>query len=722
MSNIQNQICQFQNCQRIANYRKLKIGNCHLKNTEYQFCGYHKPRNAINKKFPYNSIFDKINIELKYYNHQNEHIVHEYNDHIHELLKNHKFKFPIKITAFTENLVYDIEHNLPIDVDVSNITNYKKYFDKDVATKIDILNIILEFQKYYNEKKIEMLYIHIDKEHDTHDIIKEFRKYYEEKNVDDFIKKFNSDYKDKKVKIDNIFNLLIDFNEYYKKQKVNKKKIFTDFKDYYNQKKLEMFIDENDYDELLIQFDELDYKVKDELSKKIKFEEKYNRDIYLELCELIGYQIDKVTKSFEILNENDIEAALTNIRKNINENFEKLSKNSRDQFLCFKKLEINIFKYQALKKHIGSYIELPKSLQRQGLINIKNTDNYCFIWSYIRYINPLNKNPNRITKKDDELFNNIYEKLKYFEFPLKINKNNIEKIENILKINICILSADKNNNVLPMFASENNHKNDLNLFYYKNHICLIKDLNKYLHRNNKNINKTYFCARCLNSFISEENLNNHKNLCLKYNKKSEKLILPKEKSILKFEKIEHMIKTPFTIYYDIETYNQYLKRTKQFKKIENTTHEKLLKPYLIGYILKCNYDEEFSKKCQVFIGDECVEKMILNLIFTERLYIWKIIKENFNKPIEWNPDLTKFDINTCHLCNKKIKNKPVKNHCHFTSKMLGYAHNKCNLRYKFKKDNVNDDYLINVFAHNSQNFDQSFLIRALQNLDNKIQF
>ena len=54
--------------------------------------------------------------------------------------------------------------------------------------------------------------------------------------------------------------------------------------------------------------------------------------------------------------------------------------------------------------------------------------------------------------------------------------------------------------------------------------------------------------------------------------------------------------------------------------------------------------------------------------------------------------------------------------------MLGYAHNKCNLKYKFKKDNVNDDYLINVFAHNSQNFDQSFLIRALQNSDNKIPF
>ena len=135
MDNIENSICQFQNCQRIANYRKLKVGNCHLKNTEYEFCGYLRPINSINKKFPHKSIFDKINIELKYYNHQNEHIIHEYNDHIHKLLKNHKFKFPVKITAFTENLVYDIDYNLPIDVNVSNITNYKNYFDKDIVTK-----------------------------------------------------------------------------------------------------------------------------------------------------------------------------------------------------------------------------------------------------------------------------------------------------------------------------------------------------------------------------------------------------------------------------------------------------------------------------------------------------------------------------------------------------------------------------------------------------------
>ena len=230
MSNIENPICQFENCNRLAKYRKLKVGNCHLKNTEYEFCGYHRPINSISKNFPYKSIFDKINIELKYYNHQNENIIHEYNDYIHKLLKNHKFGFPIKITAFTENLVYDTDYILPIDVNINNITNYKKYFDKDVVTQIDIFNVIRKFQKYYNDKKIEMLYI--DKEHDTYDIIREFRNYYEEKIVYDIINDYSKD--KKSLKLDNISNLLVDFNRYFNKQ--NKKIKSSNFKDYYNKK------------------------------------------------------------------------------------------------------------------------------------------------------------------------------------------------------------------------------------------------------------------------------------------------------------------------------------------------------------------------------------------------------------------------------------------------------------------------------------------------------
>ena len=39
-------------------------------------------------------------------------------------------------------------------------------------------------------------------------------------------------------------------------------------------------------------------------------------------------------------------------------------------------------------------------------------------------------------------------------------------------------------------------------------------------------------------------------------------------------------------------------------------------------------------------------------IYYERPYINKIIDENFNKPIEHNPDLSKFNIIYAILCNE----------------------------------------------------------------------
>ena len=62
--------------------------------------------------------------------------------------------------------------------------------------------------------------------------------------------------------------------------------------------------------------------------------------------------------------------------------------------------------------------------------------------------------------------------------------------------------------------------------------------------------------------LTQENLDKHKYLCVKYNKRLEKIILPKEGEKLKFKKINHMIKSPFTIYFDIETYSKYLKKNK----------------------------------------------------------------------------------------------------------------------------------------------------------------
>ena len=113
--------CKFENCNREATYRKLNVGNCHLKDTKYEYCSYHRLKNSINKRFPYKSIFNKVNIPLHYFNQTNENILNDYHDYIYKTLKNNKFKFPIKITIYKENLLYDpFNSNMLNEINVEN--------------------------------------------------------------------------------------------------------------------------------------------------------------------------------------------------------------------------------------------------------------------------------------------------------------------------------------------------------------------------------------------------------------------------------------------------------------------------------------------------------------------------------------------------------------------------------------------------------------------------
>ena len=61
---------------------------------------------------------------------------------------------------------------------------------------------------------------------------------------------------------------------------------------------------------------------------------------------------------------------------------------------------INIFTYRPLAGR--SYISLPVNLKnsREGLINIKNKNQKCFLWCHVRHISPSKEHLERIRKID----------------------------------------------------------------------------------------------------------------------------------------------------------------------------------------------------------------------------------------------------------------------------------------------------------------------------------
>ena len=102
----------------------------------------------------------------------------------------------------------------------------------------------------------------------------------------------------------------------------------------------------------------------------------------------------------QIINESDIDdvfqSIYTTIITNIQKSFGKVSGSIIDLVIDH---TISISKYNPL---VGSsYIKSPKESDhpRKSLINIQNTDdNECFKWRLVRYLNPANHHPARITK------------------------------------------------------------------------------------------------------------------------------------------------------------------------------------------------------------------------------------------------------------------------------------------------------------------------------------
>ena len=62
----------------------------------------------------------------------------------------------------------------------------------------------------------------------------------------------------------------------------------------------------------------------------------------------------------------------------------------------------------------------------------------------------------------------------------------------------------------------------------------------------------------------------------------------------------------------------------------------------------------------------------------------------------------------CDICRKRFTkdNKKVTDHCYYTGKCRGAAHNICNLRYKIPKKNP-------IVFHNGSTYDYHFIIKGL---------
>ena len=247
-----------------------------------------------------------------------------------------------------------------------------------------------------------------------------------------------------------------------------------------------------------------------------------------------------------VLNHDQTDNVVKTMTEKFTNNIQRYQREGSNwQFQRILNVYINTHKYNPLKG--SSYVPLPPTLANtKAVVNIKNNDNKCFMWSVLAQLHPDYENPNRVSKYkcfNDELnFINI-------EFPVKIKDITLFEKQN--NISISCFGYDKE--VYPLYVSQEQDERHVDLLYYEGHYCLIRDFNRLMYSYNKHNEKKHFCRYCLHAYSKKELLVNHISDCYAING-TQKVSLPDEDhKILKFTNYDKQLKVPFVIYADFES-------------------------------------------------------------------------------------------------------------------------------------------------------------------------
>ena len=426
------------------------------------------------------------------------------------------------------------------------------------------------------------------------------------------------------------------------------------------------------------------------------------------------------SKGLKLVLEGTDESELYNeMADEIEEEMQKVqnAEGSGWNFLNVIKLVIHTTRWEPL--YGSSYIPLdPYLANKKAIINMQNEDDKCFMWSVLRALYPKDTNPQRIDNDLKSKQNSI--NMKGICYPVSLR--DINRFEHLNpNISISVVGYNKIDLVHPIKISQCTGcdydivllllkeavKGENGKIEEKTHYTLVKNMSALIaSQKNNHKGSRHICLNCFNSFNSPETLKKHKEYC--YENESVKILMPQQGTFLRFKNFLHSEKAPFAIYADFESLikpmdncdpdpnKSYTKKIQKHEPISFSYYiyssiDGVFKPVLRKYT---KTKPEDADAIDVFIkwleGDV---KDIANIkpkkmIFTEE------DRKQFNKASD------------CWICGEYLGNDRVRDHCHYTGRYRGPAHNNCNLKYRKPKS-------ISVFFHNLSGYDSHLFIKKI---------
>ena len=388
----------------------------------------------------------------------------------------------------------------------------------------------------------------------------------------------------------------------------------------------------------------------------------------------------------------------------------------------------------------SSYIPLPKWIShKKAVINPRNEeDEECFKWGVIAALHheEIGKDPQRITKlkpfennydwsglKETEDFVGEDWKTKNWgelEFPVALSSIGIFERNNDISVNVLAVKSkgeeegtSKNEGEFYIVRKSKLDKPkvvDLLLIEdgKKRHYAAIKNLSRLLGGgNSKNGHRQHFCRNCLQGFHSEESKNKHFEYCI--NNEAVRIEMPEKGSLVKFRSGHQQFKVPFVIYADFEAILPNVESKKDKHLAEWYSYTRNVNEHIPSGF--CTYSTfaygEVPNSTFQYRGEDCVE-VFCDHIEREAKRLYHMFPKKPMDPLTREQKREFRKASKCHICLKPLEpwETKVRDHCHYTGKYRGAAHEKCNLQYAIPNH-------IPVVLHNMSCYDAHLFIREL---------
>ena len=368
----------------------------------------------------------------------------------------------------------------------------------------------------------------------------------------------------------------------------------------------------------------------------------------------------------------------------------------------------------------SSFIELPKDIfDTKSIINIKNEDQKCFMWSIIAALHPAEHHAERINHYEsyaDELnFTGI-------EFPITIDQ--IGKFEKLNpNISVTVLGIDipdneekESSKIFPMRVPDKQQEHHVVLLYWSrggvHHYAWVKNLNRLLGHTKTHGHQTFFCERCFQGFTKLELLHQHLDTCRHIPIQAVQMV-DEEISFNSWSKTEP---TLFRIYADFECLLQpYEEGSDKTKKIQKHL------TCSVAWVLISDHPEVNNRQFMhrpTPDRDTTLEEASANVIDHLMESLQELEEELYEYQKQVKPMIlteeqeAEFQRAThCYMCKDPIleeagKWSKVRDHNHATGEYRGAAHSQCNLNKK-------RSYHIPVFFHNLRGYDGHIIMQGI---------